>query len=213
VTPSKIDPVPPAPSSRQDEIVEAAIPIFLRFGYKKASMDAVAASAKLSRQAVYLHFPGKDALFGAVVDRLCESTRQAAHVALWRDGLSLDEQLLAAFEETMPRESMDLLAELLSTAKALVPQSVVNIDALIVAEVAARLSNALGSQRWPVAGVTVEQSAQVLQAASYGIKQQTANRAEYLAGMKSAIGLVLTAGGLATAGAPGARKADRRKRQ
>ena len=36
--------------SRQDAIVEAAIPVFLRFGYKKASMDAVAAAADLSRR-------------------------------------------------------------------------------------------------------------------------------------------------------------------
>ena len=99
--------------TRRDEIVDAAVPIFLRFGYKKASMDAVAAAAGLSRQAVYLHFPGKEALFGAVVDNLCAATQHAAHAALWREGLSLAEQLLAAFDETMPHESMELLAELL----------------------------------------------------------------------------------------------------
>jgi AcrR family transcriptional regulator len=185
-----------ATSTRQDEIVAAAVPIFLRFGYKKASMDAVAAAANLSRQAVYLHFPGKEALFAAVVDTLCTSTRQIAHVALWREGLSLSEQLLAAFDETMPRESMQLLAELLATAQTLVPQAVADIDALIVAEVSARLEDALGRRPWPVAGVSVEQAAQVLQAASYGVKQQTSDRAEYLAGMRSAIGLVLTAAGL-----------------
>ena len=63
-----------AAPAREDEIVDAAIPVFLRFGYKKASMDAVAAAANLSRQAVYLHFPGKEALFSAVVDQLCQST-------------------------------------------------------------------------------------------------------------------------------------------
>ena len=58
---------------------------------------------------------GKEALFAAVVNSLCQSTRQAAHGALWRDGLTLDEQLLAAFDETMPHESMELLSELLAT--------------------------------------------------------------------------------------------------
>ena len=77
------------------------------------------------------------------------------------------------------------------------PESVPNIDALIVGEVTARLHDALGGRRWPIADVSVEQAAPVLQAASYGVKQQTSNRDEYLAGMKSAIGLVLTAGGLA----------------
>lgn len=185
-----------AATTRQDEIVAAAVPIFLRFGYKKASMDAVATAANLSRQAVYLHFPGKEALFAAVVDNLCESTRQIAHVALWREGLSLSEQLLAAFDETMPQESMQLLAELLTTAQVLVPHAVASIDALIVDEVSARLRTALGRRRWPVSDVSVEQAAQVLQATSYGVKQQTTSRADYLDGMRSAIALTLTAGGL-----------------
>jgi AcrR family transcriptional regulator len=184
--------------TREDEIVDAAIPVFLRFGYKKASMDSVAAAANLSRQAVYLHFSGKEALFAAVVNSLCQSTRQAAHVALWRDGLTLDEQVLAAFDETMPHESMELLSELLTTARELVPQSVEDIDRLVVQEVSNRLHDALGNHQWPVPGVTIEQAANVLQATSYGIKQQTASRDEYLLGMKSAISLTLAAGGLTT---------------
>lgn len=187
-----------AAAARQDEIVDAAIPVFLRFGYKKASMDAVAAAAGLSRQAVYLHFPGKEALFHAVVGKLSQATGQAAHDALWRAGLTLEEQLLAAFDETMPHESMQLLSELLATAKQLFPQSVTDIDAQIVSEISARLHDALGPRRWPVPGVTVEQTAEVLQATSYGLKQQTSSRADYLGGMQSAIGLVLAAGGLAS---------------
>ena len=187
---------PTAVPSRRDEIVDAAIPVFLRFGYKKASMDAVAAAANLSRQTVYLHFPGKEALFSAVVDKLCESTNEVARAALWRSGLALEQQLLAAFDETMPRESLHLLSELLDTAKELVPQSVADIDAQMVSEVSARLHEALGRKDWPVPGGTVEQAAQVLQATSYGLKQQTGNRSDYLAGIQSAIALVLTAGGL-----------------
>jgi len=184
------------PATRHDEIVSAAVPVFLRFGYKKASMDAVAAAASLSRQAVYLHFPGKEALFGAVVNSLCESTRKIAHAALWRPGLELDQQLLAAFDETMPAESMELLAELLATAKELVPQSVDDIDELVIGEVTDRLKKALGRRHWPVQGVTVEQTAKLLQATSYGLKDQTNSRVEYLSDMESAISLALTAGGL-----------------
>jgi AcrR family transcriptional regulator len=182
--------------TRQDEIVDAAIPIFLRFGYKKASMDAVAAAVNLSRQAVYLHFPSKEALFSAVVNSLCQTTRQTAHVALWRDGLTLGQQLLDAFDETMPHESMELLSELLTTARELVPQSVADIDALVVQEVSARLHAALGRRQWPVPGVTVEQAANVLQASSYGLKEQTHSRDEYLLGMQAAIAITLAAGGL-----------------
>jgi AcrR family transcriptional regulator len=182
--------------SRQDAIVEAAIPVFLRFGYKKASMDAVAAAADLSRQAVYLHFSNKEALFSAVVNRLSQATGDIAHVALWRSGISLDRQLLAAFDEIMPDESIELLSELLATAKELVPQAVVDIDAVVVRAVSERLRHALGDRQWPASGVTIEQAANVLQATSYGLKQQTHHRTEYLQGMQSAIELVLMAGGL-----------------
>jgi AcrR family transcriptional regulator len=195
---NEVAPVPTAALRRQDEIVDAAIPIFLRFGYKKASMDAVAAAADLSRQAVYLHFPSKEALFGAVVGSLCDSTAQTARAALWRPDLSLGEQLLAAFDETMPQESLQLLSELLETAKALIPQSVTDMDAQMVSLISDRLRDALGRKHWPMRGVNIEQAARVLQATSYGLKDQTDGRNDYLAGMQSVIEIVLTASGLAS---------------
>src|SRR5262245_29785734 len=48
---------------RQEAIFAAAIAIFLRFGFKKTSMDDLARAAGLSRQGLYLHFASKDALF------------------------------------------------------------------------------------------------------------------------------------------------------
>jgi AcrR family transcriptional regulator len=183
-------------TARQGEIADAATPVFLRFGYKKASMEAVAVAAGISRQALYLHFPNKESMFSAVVDRLGQSTGRVAHIALWRSGLTLDQQLLGVFDETMPRESPELLAELLATAKELVPVSVADIDTQMVAEISNRLHDALANNEWSVPGVSVEDAAQVLQATSYGLKQQSGNRADYLSGMKSAISLVLKAGGL-----------------
>ncbi len=183
-------------TARRNEIVDAAVPVFLRFGFKKTSMGAVAAAAGISRQALYLHFPNKESMFSAVVDGLGQLTGRVAHIALWRPGLTLEQQLLAVFDETMPRESPELLAELLVTAKELVPLSVVDIDAQMVAEISTRLHFALVNTEWAVSGVSVEDAAQILQATSYGLKQQSGNRADYLSGMKSAISLVLKAGGL-----------------
>jgi AcrR family transcriptional regulator len=182
--------------ARRDEIVDSAIPVFLRFGFKKTSMDAVALAAGISRQAVYLHFPNKESLFSAVVDELGRSTGRVARVALWRAELTLDQQLLAAFDETLPHESPQLLSELLTTAKALVPNLVADIDAHMVAEISSRLHAAFVGVAWPVSGVSVEQAVQVLQATSYGLKQQSGDRHDYLAGMQSAISLILKAGGL-----------------
>ena len=196
MTSKELKPIQSAGTARRDEIVDAATPVFLRFGYKKTSMESVAAAAGISRQALYLHFPNKESIFSAVVDGLGQLTGRVAHVALWRAGLTLDQQLLAVFDETMPRESPELLAELLVTAKELVPDSVADIDAQMVAEISTRLHVALVNMEWAVPGVSVEEAAQILQATSYGLKQQSGNRVDYLSGMKSAISLVLKAGGL-----------------
>jgi AcrR family transcriptional regulator len=183
-------------SDRRAELVELAIPVFLRFGFKKTSMDAVADAADISRQALYLHFPSKDALFAAVVDRLAERTIEATHAALWRPDRTLDEQLVAAFEDVLPEDSMPLLAELLVTARALVPEAVANIDARVVDEIAQRLRAALGRKRWPVRGVDEADAARILQATSYGLKDQTSDTRAYIAGMRQAVRIVLVAGGL-----------------
>ena len=66
-------------------ILEAAREVFLRGGYERASMDEVAAKAKVSKQTVYKHFADKERLFSEIVTsdiRLAESRSQEAVDAL-----------------------------------------------------------------------------------------------------------------------------------
>ncbi len=51
--------------------------VFAQNGYRRASMEQVAETAKLSRQAVYLHFENKQALFRAVVEAVHEGAYEA----------------------------------------------------------------------------------------------------------------------------------------
>lgn len=51
--------------------------VFARNGYRRASMEQVAEAANLSRQAVYLHFENKQALFRAVVEAVHEGAYEA----------------------------------------------------------------------------------------------------------------------------------------
>ena len=53
--------------ARRDRILAAALEVFARYGFRKASMDEIARSADISRQGLYLHFANKDALFRAAV--------------------------------------------------------------------------------------------------------------------------------------------------
>lgn len=58
-----------AAASTRDAILEAARQRFARFGPRKTTMAEVAQDAGCSRATVYLHFPGKDALYAGLLDR------------------------------------------------------------------------------------------------------------------------------------------------
>jgi AcrR family transcriptional regulator len=64
-----------------DRILSAAENIFARFGYRRASMSQIAEEAGLTRQALYHHYPGKEALFRAVVEQLHELAYEAEATA------------------------------------------------------------------------------------------------------------------------------------
>jgi TetR/AcrR family transcriptional regulator, mexJK operon transcriptional repressor len=49
-------------------ILDAAGTVFLRDGFARASIDVIAAEAKVSKQTVYNHFGDKERLFTAMTD-------------------------------------------------------------------------------------------------------------------------------------------------
>ena len=90
------DPAAEAPATRR--ILDAAGVVFSRYGYRRASMDAVAAEAGFSRQGLYRHFASKDDLFIAVAAGMHRGAALAAEAAL--DGARAENaapaQLIAA---------------------------------------------------------------------------------------------------------------------
>lgn len=63
---------PPADeaNARVDQIADAALRLFARYGYKRSSMDDIAREAGLAKATLYLHFKGKDDVFRAMLDLL-----------------------------------------------------------------------------------------------------------------------------------------------
>lgn len=55
------------PESRPAEVLEAALDLFISKGFAATRMEDVAAAAGLSKAAVYLYFPSKEALFQTLV--------------------------------------------------------------------------------------------------------------------------------------------------
>ena len=83
--------------SRREALLQAAIGVFLRYGYKKTSMDDLARAADLSRQGLYLHFATKEELFKEAVGHLMQQGRAAMRAALKRNDLPVEDRLLDAF--------------------------------------------------------------------------------------------------------------------
>ena len=63
-------------------VVEVATRLFAEHGYDGTSIEAVQASAGVSRGSLYHHFPGKEALFWAVLEEVgARVTRQGEDIA------------------------------------------------------------------------------------------------------------------------------------
>lgn len=56
-------------SQRRDQLVGVAKGVFAELGYLGASIEEIAARAKVSKPIVYEHFGGKEGLYAVVVDR------------------------------------------------------------------------------------------------------------------------------------------------
>jgi TetR/AcrR family transcriptional regulator, fatty acid metabolism regulator protein len=56
-------------TTRQERILDAALDVFAEHGFQQATVDEIASTAQTSKGGVYFHFPGKDAIFLALLDR------------------------------------------------------------------------------------------------------------------------------------------------
>src|SRR5262252_3740834 len=68
----------PAP---QDRILDAAMRVFRRQGFRRSSIEQAAEEAGLTRQALYHHFSSKEALFRGAIARLYERALAAEAAA------------------------------------------------------------------------------------------------------------------------------------
>jgi len=184
-------------TGRQSAILEAATGIFLRYGFKKTSMDDLARAAGLSRQGLYLHFSTKEALFKSMVAHTVEAMIAAGREALAREDLDVEDRLLGAFEAmhgmAVGSENLD---ELLATATQLVgPVGPVGpvvreLHEAFVSDVGRALRSAGVAAQWKEAGVSAKDLAEHLSAASCGIKHKVKTLAEFRDGMRIALRLV-----------------------
>ncbi|GGN80414.1 TetR/AcrR family transcriptional regulator [Nocardia rhizosphaerihabitans] len=73
-----------------DEILDVALEVFCRYGFRKTAMKDIAEAAGVSRAALYLHFDGKEALFRAGSQRAHALVLEHVDAALDADGPVID---------------------------------------------------------------------------------------------------------------------------
>src|SRR5260370_39352656 len=93
----------PSVNAREERILAAALPVFGRYGFRKASMDEIARSADISRQGLYLRFASKDALFRAAVRHELDTALGEVSRCLDEEGGGLERRVVAALDAWLGR--------------------------------------------------------------------------------------------------------------
>lgn len=180
------------PTGRRAELLDAAVQVFLRYGFRKTSMDEVARAAGLSRPGLYLHFSSKEVLFQEAVEHLLGASLAQARAALFAPGRSLEERVVAGFAAVHGHDvGKDLaaqhLAELIETAAGLPGDPLARHERAFRDVLIAALEDGVRSGARIVDGVTIPELAALLDAVSVGLKHQTRSLPEYLERMRASV--------------------------
>ena len=183
-----------AGSPQREAILKAATATFLRYGFKKTSMDDVARAAGVSRQGLYLYFDTKDLLFREALQYLVSHMISTARSVAEDGNLSLRDRLLGVFEavhgSAFQSASPEHAFELLQSAQSADGALLVQLDRDLMGIVAALLAEAGAADRWEEAGVTVAELSEQLLMSAKGIKASVDTLTAYREKMATAIRIV-----------------------
>jgi len=72
------------------QIVDVARKIFTRRGFRKATMDEIAAASRKGKSSIYYYFPGKEEIFKAVVEKEAGELKQRLDKTINTDASPLE---------------------------------------------------------------------------------------------------------------------------
>jgi TetR/AcrR family acrAB operon transcriptional repressor len=168
-----------APLPPRDRILQAAMTVFRRHGFRRSSIEETAEAAGLTRQALYHHFKSKEALFRAVIERVHENALaagQAAAEQAERAGKALPDIVIALAAArlqamTAPLSGSPHVEELFSEHLIQARDLYQHYAVLHDAQVAAAISSALRRQKLKLAaGMTPAKLARYVELAIHGAK-------------------------------------------
>lgn len=199
--------LPPAPHSRREwaedmsekerVIIAAAKDVIARYGFKRATMNDIAAAADMSRQTLYKVFSSKeDVLRGAIRHGCVDAT--AAIMEEWADASSLGERLDSFFAHTVVHpyvfihshpDADDMVSGFNEAGKEELAKSYARYQAML-AEIFSAYRGSIEA-----AGLSVDQLAEVVTISSRSFKYNAEDKAHLDALLASLKALVLTTTG------------------
>lgn len=181
---------------RRLHVMETALLVFARYGYRRTSMEEVARSADISRQGLYFYFPTKQKLFQAAVTYALERDVTAAEHALEQTDRSLGDRLIEAFDLWTGR----YVGPITQDISVLVDDNPNFLGPLVMGypdRFATIIQAALVSEFGSGGESLAIDVAQTLLSTAYGVKHQVTSRTEFDKRMTIAVKLIM--GGVDTA--------------
>ncbi|RKH07523.1 TetR/AcrR family transcriptional regulator [Corallococcus carmarthensis] len=176
-------PSKPPDDARRRKLLEASLGVFVRFGYRKTSMEEVARAADVSRQGLYLHFATKEELFRAAVEYALGSYLEAALAALTEPGRPLEARLVAALDERLGCYIGQMggdASDLIETSGVLTGSLLADHDSRFEKALARALSDSPLMDVYASAGLTAPQLARTLHATARGWKHTCTSRETFV---------------------------------
>lgn len=163
----------------RDRILDAAMRVFRRHGFRRSSIEQAAEEAGLTRQALYHHFSSKEALFRGAIERLYEralASEVAAAKTAEVAGRDLADVIIAEIGARLGVLFAELkgsphLEELFSEHLAQARDLYQNYSTRFGAEVAGTIARVCRARKLKlVSGVTVQELAGCVEMAIHGTK-------------------------------------------
>lgn len=181
--------------ARQSALLDAAVGVFARYGFRKTSMDQVAHAAGVSRQGLYLQFANKEALFRKAVEHTLNRQLNAAVTALSRPDDSLELRLIAACDEWSGRCVGSLgsdAADLMCASTSLAGSTLAHYETQFELALTGAIADSRLAGFCITAGLCPADLARTLHATARGLKHRSASREEFVKGMTVAARMFCT---------------------
>jgi TetR/AcrR family transcriptional regulator of autoinduction and epiphytic fitness len=180
-------------SDRRDRVLDAALKVFGRFGFRKTSMDEVARAADISRQGLYFLFRDKEALFRESLTKMMVDGLARVDAELAADA-PIDERLIGAIKAWYGRfvgamgENAD---ELFARSVDLVGDLMQRYGDTVLERLTAAIDGSPLAGELARRGVTPADAARTLHYCGLGLKHDGISRAEFTTRLTAAVRLVI----------------------